>query len=93
MPDDVELINLAVVLIDPGVFHRIQQGLEDVIHVSFAIVGWPDSNVNREAPIQGGQFQVQAGFCNCLSKLFPLLANEALLAGLAPVMVNRGRIR
>lgn len=80
MPDDVELINLAVVLIDPGVFHRIQQWLEDVIHVPLAIVGWPDGNMNRETSVQRGQLQIQADFCDRLAKLFSLLANEALLA-------------
>jgi hypothetical protein len=78
--DDVELINLAVILIDPGVFHRIQQGLENVIHVSLAIVGWPDGNMNRETSVQRGQLQIQADFCDRLAKLFSLLANEALLA-------------
>ena len=80
MPDDVELINLAVVLIDPGVFHRIQQRLEDVIHVPLAIVGWPDGNMNRETSVQSGQLQIQADFCDRLAKLFSLLSNEALLA-------------
>jgi hypothetical protein len=93
MSDDVELINLAVVLIDPGVFHRIQQRLEDVIHVPLAIVGWPDGDMNRETSVQGGHLQIQANLRNRLAKLFSLLTNEALLARLPPVMVNGGRIR
>jgi hypothetical protein len=80
MPDDVELINLAVVLIDPGMFHRIQQGLEHVIHVPLAIIGWPDGNMNRETSVQSGHLQIQADFCDRLAKLFSLLPNETLLA-------------
>ena len=80
MSDDVELINLAVILIDPGVFHRIQQGLQDVIHVPLSIVGWPDGNMNRKTTVQRGQLQIQADLCDRLAKLFSLLANESLLA-------------
>jgi hypothetical protein len=51
LADDVELIDLAVILIDPGVLHRIEQRLEGVINIPLAIVGGPDSNVHRQAPI------------------------------------------
>jgi hypothetical protein len=93
VPNDVELINLAVILIDPSVFHRIKQGFEHVIYVSLAVIGWPDGYVDCQASVQSGQLHVNTDFRDGHPKLFALLANEFLLAELAPVVVNRGWIR
>ena len=89
----MELINLAIVLIDPSVFHCIKQGFEHVIYVPLAVIRWPDGYVDRQTPVQGLQLHVNTDFRDGHPKLFALLANEFLLAELAPVVVNRGRIR
>jgi hypothetical protein len=90
-PHNPEFRIKRIVLVNPGVLHRIQSGLLDVVQVTTTTIRWKRIHCQGKATISRGLTAKALALCHHLLAISPTFtANERSPLKVSPVVIDRG---